>query len=303
MAVFLAGVTLVIAMLFIRRRKSTTGNAGTPLFVAAAVLGAIMLGVQSIRDYFLSGWLQYPLSLFSFTTPWTATDPVWNRTATLGNARNPADIWGSVDGYSWVGAWMSRLPSQWESYLVMALVITLISLLIISRLSRVTIHWRALALAIFPSAIAVLAWFLISPPSFRFGWGPLFSLLVIPIGVALHGIEQESTNARRFRQIPIAAVVTITVALIFVTVYSATVRLPPLLAPQPANFSLGSINLPYQATPVINVPAQAKTLDSGLVVLFPTESDQCWRNYPLCTPIIDQTVRLRGESLQQGFLP
>ncbi len=303
MAVFLVGVTLVIATLLIRRRTPTTGNVQTPLFVAAAVLGAIMLGVQSIRDYFLSGWLQYPLSLFSFATPWTATDPVWNRTATLGNARNPADIWGSVDGYSWVGAWVSRLPSQWETYLLFALVGVLITVFIVNRRSHTTIRWRALALAVFPSALASVAWFLFSPPSFRFGWGPVFSLLIIPVSFGIYLMAQQGQRTNNKNWIPPIAVGLLTVGLLGVIAYSGVFRLAPLMRPQPAQWEMGSVAVTYQATPVVAVPVQPTVLSSGLEILVPLESDQCWENFPLCTPIISESVRLQGDTIQQGFLP
>jgi len=303
MAVFLVGVTLVIATLLIRWRNSTMRNTGTPLIIAAGALGVIMLGVQSIRDYFLSGWLQYPLSLFSFTTPWTATDPVWNRTATLGNARNPSDIWGSVDGYSWIGAWVSRLPSQWETYLLLALAGVLITVFIVIRRSHTTVRWRALALTVFPSALASVTWFLFSPPSFRFGWGPVFSLLIIPVGFGIFLLAQQHERTTHRNWVPPVAMGLLAVGLLGVIAYSGVYRLAPLLSPHPATWAVGPVDVTYQATPVVTAPVQPEVLTSGLEITVPLKSDQCWENFPLCTPIFSDSVRLQGDTIQQGFLP
>ena len=91
MAVFLVVLTGVVIFRSIRLKVA---KRDFTFLVVPAALGLVLLAVQSVRDYILSGWLQYPVSVFSFDVPWKSSDPVWNRVATLGNARNPADIWG-----------------------------------------------------------------------------------------------------------------------------------------------------------------------------------------------------------------
>ncbi len=91
-------------------------------------MGIALLVVQTIRDYYLSGWFQFPLSIYSFGTPWAALDPTGFRAATLGNARNPEDIWGSVEGFAWVEPWVRRLPEQWEPFLIIALALAAVIL-------------------------------------------------------------------------------------------------------------------------------------------------------------------------------
>jgi hypothetical protein len=302
-AFFLIGITAVILLALIRlRHRLSTKRSLLPLLIAGGV-GLIVLLVQTIRDYFLSGWFQFPLSIYSFTTPWTAADPVWNRTATLGNARNPADIWGSVDGFNWVPAWVGRLPSQWESYLILVLALGLVLTIVIALYSRVAIPWRLTAIVLFPSLVSTLAWFFISPPAFRFGWGSVFSLFVIPLGLLLQRLTKETQPMALSRSFPRAILTLSIVGMLVVTAFSATMRLPKLLDPEPASFSLGPITLEYKATPVRFMPVTLKTLPSGLAISQPTESDQCWDNYPLCTPIVSDGVRLRGDAIQEGFLP
>jgi hypothetical protein len=45
-------------------------------------------------------------------------------------------------------------------------------------------------------------------------------------------------------------------------------------------------------------------LDSGLEILVPIESDQCWDNYPMCTPAPTPGLELRfpGQgTIDRGF--
>jgi len=44
-------------------------------------------------------------------------------------------------------------------------------------------------------------------------------------------------------------------------------------------------------------------LGPDLVIQQPTSSDQCWSRFPLCSPAPADGLRLRGPSLQDGFLP
>jgi len=303
MVVFLIGVALVIVLVSIRDRPARGTLSNWFPLVGAGFVGLLMLAVQTTRDYFLSGWFQFPLSLYSFNTPWTAIDPNGNRSATLGNARNPADIWGSVDGFAWVGTWIGRLPSQWETYLLMVLALALIVLITAARLNRIRMRWRALGVIMIPSALTTFTWFFFSPPAFRFGWGPVFSLFIIPIGVTLFTLARSNRRPTGVARLTPLAALTLAIGLLIVTSYTSAFRLPNLLNPQPASFTLGSIAIEYQLTPVVDVPIQERILSNDLVTTFPTESDQCWDNYPLCTPIVSESVRLRGEGIQNGFLP
>jgi hypothetical protein len=303
MAVFLIGVTFVIVLILIRDRSKRNPLSNLFPIIGAGFVGILMLAVQTTRDYFLSGWFQFPLSLYSFNTPWTALEPSWNRTATLGNARNPADIWGSVEGFAWVGPWVGRLPSQWEPYLILALALTLIFLTSATKLNRIRIRWRALGVILIPSALTTFTWFFFSPPAFRFGWGPVFSLLIIPIGVTLFTLARSNRHPTGVTRLAPLAALTLALGLVIVTSYTSAFRLPDLLNPQAASFTLGPLAIEYQLTPVVDVPTQERVLSNGLVTTFPTESDQCWDNYPLCTPIVSESVRLRDEGIQNGFLP
>lgn len=298
MVVF-AVATLIVA-LFASSRRFTGHKPPQPRRTQWALLAgltAALAAVQTARDYLLSGWLQYPLSLWPFDVPWRAPDPVWNRTPTLGAARDPSDLWAATEGYGWVGAWIGRLPSQWEAYLLALLLLAAVAAVLTV---RHRIRLRVLALVLTPVVALDLVWFLASPPSFRFAWGPLFALGVVPLGAAL----QAWGSARAPR--PMLHRVSLTIAalaVLAVTAVTAIWRSDPQTRTSAIEWRLGGISLSLPATPITDAPVREQALDSGLTVLIPTESDQCWANYPLCTAQLEPTVSLRGPGVADGFTP
>jgi len=303
MAIFLIGVLTAIGIWVIKFRKLQDGAKSFLPLILAGVLGMTLLVVQTFRDYYLSGWFQFPLSIYSFDTPWAAVDPDGNRAATLGNARDPEDIWGSIDGFSWVVPWVERLPNQWEPFLIILLSIATLILAFSVKRQEIRTPFCFLIVLLFPSVITSMVWFFFSPPAFRFGWGPIFSLFLIPMSVYVFQLmrNQQKTASLRFIAPTFTGVMIF--GLLIVTVYTATLRLPRLLDPMAEQFTLGSLEIEYQVTPVIIAPTLNRTLTSGLTVKQPTQSDQCWDRFPLCTPIVSETVVIREGTIESGFLP
>jgi hypothetical protein len=201
-------------------------------------------------------------------------------------------MWESVNGFNWFGVWFADRFTQWETYLFLLLALTVVVLAVRIRLGRS--FWRGVALSVLPSLVAVVSWFALTPPSYRFAWGPLFTLLTIPLGWLLW----KSALTR-------IAVVGGAFAVIAVTVFSAGFRLDWAAIDQDSDWSLG-VSIPYQVAPVESVPVVGQLLPSGLSVLVPVESDQCWDNYPLCTPAPSVGLRLRSGdqgNFGSGFLP
>jgi hypothetical protein len=254
--------------------------------------------VQSARDYLLSGWLQYPLSLFSFPVPWLAVDPSGNRAATIGNARNPADIWGSVNGFSWFGPYLSRLPNQWETYFVVALAALVITLLVLNIRWGKPLRWRTILLAQLPIVAGIFTWFFFSPPTFRFGWGVVFSfffvLAAFPFKIL---IENKEFPVERFLY------PAMTLMLVILVGFNLATRFQAGTVTESNTWSVGPLSIDYKHSPITPMPILEQELGSGLVVTLPTESDQCWDNYPLCTPSVIPSLAFRGPGLQNGLLP
>ncbi len=302
MVVFLVVLTLVLLYRLFR-----VGSLRNIQLLLPATLGLVLLVTQSARDYLLSGWLQYPLSLISFNVPWLAADPVWNRDATLGNARNPADIWGSLDGFAWVGPYLSRLPSQWETYFVAGLALIAIVLLTTVKLLRRKLLWRTVILAEVPIIGAVITWFFFSPPTFRFGWGPVFSLFFILIAFSLKSLYETAAPPNNLGKLislkKLLLVPALSLMLIAVVGFNIVFRFQADTVTQSSIWSLGPFTISYKLAPVIQVPTEEIMVESGLTLIAPTQSDQCWDNYPLCTPAVLPTISLLDKNLQEGLLP
>ena len=300
MGAYLVGLVLVILALLWRRRPPLRMLAAPACLPVA--LGAISLAVTTARDRVLSGWAQYPLSFFPFDVPWLASDPSPVRDATLGFHRNPEDLWNSVDGWNWIGPWLGSRVSQWETYelLALALVAVLSTSWALLRTSSVQLA-RGMAITTFPSALAVIVWWSLTPPSYRFAWGALFTLFSIPTGWALWGLtaNAKSTIAQRsrLRNLFLSG---LTLPALLVVVFSAIFRLDVESMTQRTQVNVG-VAIQIAVTPVLLAPVEEVDLESGLNVVRPIESDQCWWTYPLCTPGPDPRLEPLNGPWPRGF--
>jgi len=293
MVIFLVVLSLVLLyrLIGIRTQRAV-------YLLIPALLGIFLLIVQTARDYLLSGWLQYPLSLFSFPVPWLAVDPSGNRDATIGNARNPVDIWGSVEGFSWFVPYLSRLPSQWETYFLAALAALVITLLVLNTRLGKPLRWRTILLAQLPIVTGIFTWFFFSPPTFRFGWGVVFSFFFVLTAFPLKTLfENKGFPVRKFLY------PAMTLMLVILVGFNLATRFQFDTVTESNTWSVGPLSIDYKLSPITPMPILEQDLGSGLVVSSPTESDQCWDNYPLCTPSVIPSLTFRGPGLQNGLLP
>jgi hypothetical protein len=294
MAVFALAVLAVV--LFSQRRSSE--RISPKAWVSVLILGGVLGVIQSARDYLLSGWLQFPLSVFAFDVPWRAANPAENRTATLGAARDPLNLWDAAESWNWIGPWIQRLPMQWEPFLFIGLLVAAIVVLVPLRFR---IRWRLLLAITTPALVTVVIWFLFSPPSFRFAWGPVFALGILPLAMALHSWGT-GTNVRSRFDLPRWAFVAAGVVVLAVTVFTAVFRSDPQSRTELVVWQLGPVTIDVPAAPALLPPVREQMLTSGLMVRIPTESDQCWAVYPLCTAQLAPTVALRGNDIGKGFI-
>ncbi len=299
MAMFLIS-TLAIAVVLVYRSRATLARrlslkAGFVLLLLSSCAALVMAG----RDYILSGWLLYPLSVLPFGVSWRATDPESLRMATLGFARDPARTWESISGWEWVGAWISRLPSQWVFWEFVALsgaLVVTFAVIVAFKLNLRAVKWVLLAMV--PSVVTVVVWWTTSPPAFRFIWGPLFSLAAIPIGAGLWRLSRRDVVKGNLHKFVFACAA---VPILLVTLYSATTRFDSESLTEHRAWVAG-VSVPYAVAPIPLPPTQRASLSSGIQIASPTETDQCWGQYPLCTPQTTSTLRFLGDSLSGGFL-
>jgi hypothetical protein len=300
MGAFAAALVLVIAVRSWRR--PALGAPRWRITLAAVVAVTLTAGVAaSFRDYLLSGWLLYPLSVLSFDVPWRAPDPVFNRTATLGFHRDPDTLWEAAQGWDWIDAWVSRLPTQWETYLlIMGVLVAAVLVVLAARSSVHQAWWRVMVASGLPSAFMVVVWWVVTPPSFRFAWGPLFTLVAVPIGCSLWVLLKSPGLRYRSQSGMIVVILACSGPIVLVTGYSVAARFDSAAITSKRTWGPG---LPYAVAAVPEPNVAPRELPSGLVIQAPLEGEQCWDRWPLCTPQVDPTVRLRGPALVDGLLP
>jgi hypothetical protein len=283
MVLWAVGMVIVVGILCWRMRR------GSVWFLI--VVGAVVAAVVSARDFVLSGWLQYPLSIAPLPVSWRAPDPTPLREATLGYHRDPSDLWGSVSGYDWVGPWFARLPDYWETYLFIVLAVAAVVLWLLGRKSASrNIPLGVLALALTPSVIAIAGWFLASPPSFRFAWGMWFSLWGILIGLALWRLPLQALRR--------SAVWAGAGSLVGVVIVATAVKFADTDLTQKV---LTPAGITIAVAPFPQPDIEARTSSAGLEYLNPVTTDQCWDVYPLCTPSPAPELRFRGDGIEFGF--
>lgn len=301
MGFFAVATVLVVGALLWRRRGARVSPWLWGLTGGALVAMAV---VTLLRDRVLSGWLLYPLSILPLDVPWRAIDPTGWRDATLAAARDPLAPDGFVVAHSWqwIGPWMERLPTQWEPWFVLVGFAAAVVAWITAR-QRVGFpaSWRALGAGLAPSVIAVIAWFVVSPPSFRFIWGPLFSLLFLVIGAALVALSRSPRPWPRPRGTSVSALVACAVVVGLVTGYSTVARNQVGTITEGRDWTWGPVSIRYAVTPIPQPPVIPVEMRTGLVLETPEVGDQCWDNWPLCSFNMGDGIGLRGGSIQEGF--
>jgi len=150
-----------------------------------------------------------------------------------------------------------------------------------------------------PSIVTVVLWWLVTPPSFRFVWGALFTVATVPIGWAVwHMTRSSTTTTDGWGRLGRTSFVIVALPIAIVTGLSVALR-----------FDWAEVDTPYvvqpgidiSIAPVIVAPTDKLTLSSGIRIKTPAESDQCWATYPLCSPAPPGSLRLRGSTIAEGF--
>lgn len=299
LAFALASFALLVALII---RRHVGWRAFTRPLVVLVGLGILALAAAIARDRILSGWLQFPLSVFAFDVPWRSIDPTGERTATLGFHRDPANLWEAAQGWGWIGTWFGDRLQQWETYELVGLGLLAVVLAILAqRAVRPDGRWLAMCAAVAPSLIAVIIWWVATPPSYRFAWGPVFTLATVPIGWSLWLLSSRQRApdlaSRRWRTF---AVMGVAAPILVVTVYSAVMRLDTPSMTQQREWRAG-VSITYAVAPVTEPLVADFVTESGLVLLRPVDSEQCWARQPLCTSRPEPDLRLAGVTLAEGL--
>lgn len=293
-------LTLMVIVAVLLVRNSASVGRSTWVLLSALTLGLAL--VQGARDYVLSGWLLYPLSLFAFDVDWRASDPTALRTATLGAARDPSNLWESAANWEWVPGWLARSASTWEAPVLLALLILALGSLVWIRKKLTNQHRIMLLVALTPSVLASATWFIASPPSFRFAWPFLFSIPLLILALSLSLTEPRKIEISRVvTSLPQMSIVLVSLAVGFSSIFTLTARSHWDQRTEQATFGAGPTSMVYRTAPITDPVVQAKELRTGLTVVITQDTEQCWQRYPLCVPRIEESVRSRGPSIRDGF--
>lgn len=306
MLVYALGILIVLGARLWRRRSQGPGGALHWLLTAGVI---VAIGILiALRDRILSGWLLYPLSVLPMDVPWRSPDPTGWRDATLAAARDPQapDQYLVAHSWSWIPAWIERLPTQWETwFLLTGIVVTVVVAIVARRRAGFPRHPRPLVASLLPSGLAVAAWFALSPPSFRFIWGPLFTAVFLVLGAAARDLDHASCvppgrppHRRHLGRLLAGCAM----AVLVVVAYSGATRNQLDQVGEERVWALLGLQVPYAVAPVPMPPVVPVTMQSGLVLFTPEAGgDQCWDNYPLCSFSMGDRVALRGATIQDGF--
>lgn len=270
MGIVLVAVAAILAVLLTREGR---WRATAPTLAWIAAISALLAVATAIRDYVLSGWLVYPLSVLPFPVDWRADDAGWLRSITIGIARDPGPGYqDAATGYAWVPGWLGRLPSAWETWAIAALLAACIIVGVVAR-RRGQVRWRRLALLVLPGTLFLLAWVVALPPTWRLAWGAALGVPAAALGWLLHRAG--------VRPAPLAAGALVAVLVV----------------------GLGSAVLRYPAKPdrLPEVTTAPFLTDGGLTLLVPQGTDQCWASPLLCTSVPDVRLTPLGPAIEDGF--
>lgn len=267
--------SLVLIVLALRDRHSRAQRGLVLSAAVVSVLGLLLGLVSLLRDYRLSGWAVYPLSIFAFDVPWRAEDPTVLRAMTIGIARDPGPGYqNAAEGYAWFVPWVGRQLERWESWAFLALMVVAGFSALAAWSKGRSIRVRSLGLALLPFIVFALTWILLLPPTWRHSWGAIFGIGTILIGWFAWRLELAPRMWALW-----AAIAALSVALV-----ALTVRFPT----KPTDLESGRTTI--------------VTTESGLELLQPTDRDLCGTAPLLCTPMPRADLRLILKDLSGGFL-
>jgi len=265
-----------LILLWIVLRQRTIGV--KTVFWLSIGASTVLFFVMLIRDFILSGWVLYPYKIFSFNVDWVAPDPVTLIEAGKLWSRSPTPAYQQMgDGWAWVRPWLGANLISWVFLAILGCFILALAAFFVTR--KV---WRPRALLVImtPLILFLLIWFFLGAPHVRYSWAPLLLIGALPLAWAWQSIEVN--RGKSFLLMNLAQVV-IGIELILVVVISATVALPRLATEMPV------------------ITVEKVPLNDTVNLLVPQGTDQCWKNFPVCSGMPAAGLTLRGDTIVEGF--
>ena len=301
---YILPLALALVIFLVVRRKSGEGRGRAKFLTCAFVLAAVTTFVALVRDVFASGWLWYPLGIFSVPVPWAATSPGADQFVTLAFTRlgfASENYLVEIDGWNWIVPWVREyLPANAGTVILLLGLLALAAAAAVvypATRRRAAIHEPgklALVLALIPSVGCVVAWFLATPPAFRFIWGPLFCIPVIILAWSMANKPVERLRPLIMRGT--AGLLSLVLVVSGVSAFLSLVnsRNEPLQSTQMLGIGSGVRAVPKPSLTAID-------LDSGIRIYAPGgPTFQCWGEI-LCSPKRAPGIDGRSSDPGDGF--
>lgn len=298
---YLLPVAIAILVVVLRQRRAPSELVRSRIFVGSLAIAGSVVVFGLARDVLLSGWLWYPLGLVSLPVEWMAPDPAPVRDVAL--AFNRAGYTGSeymwsATGWDWVSLWISDyLPMNRGTLALLAglSIIAIVSMAVHRSRQAPQRFWFAMSLAVVPSLLTVVVWFVATPPAFRFVWGPLFMIPIIVIAWNASSIGNLSRFTSRDGVVAFSVVAVASVA-----VGSALLAVDRFDTGDVGPARVLGVTASAQRLP--SVDYVAVQLDSGVDILAPTgPMFLCW-NEPVCSREPADGLDGRTSAVRDGFV-
>ncbi len=271
---------LPLSLILLDRRKKIPFFAEKVAGYSFLFSGIITL-VWLARGIVHSGCLVFPavqscFQGFSWTVPASITagyGSLIKLTARFPHIQPPK----AVTDWSWTGYWLREQLSSIDFVLSSGLLVAALITLFLAR-SRV----KEMLWLIFSLIAAILFWFF-TAPDMRFGAGYLWSLSLLILSMAIHGLHKASVAMRKIVPIILLSVILILIVPLRNQLYFG---LPPLRK------AFRNIREFLFILPVPASETETRLSVDGIPVHLPVKGQDCWFSELPCTPFLYENLRI-----------
>ncbi|MBV9297388.1 MAG: hypothetical protein JO066_00280 [Verrucomicrobia bacterium] len=276
--------TLVSVLAFVLRNRSGFSSVKV---IKLLVFAAMLIVTWIVRSVIASGYLVYPLAATGLPVDWKVPEHLVRDelNAIVGWARLPvAQSWKIIGTWDWVRGWLLRMADRPDIVAPLGLIFICgicWSFFGVRSLRQTDSSVRSLNSLLGVGLISLAFWFW-SAPDPRFLGASLWIIVLWAVGTTID-LSWPDNRTKISRMI---------VLLFWVSVILTFVRNGLALTTSTGGKWAQSI-----PPPVLT----ARTTRSGLVVHTPLPGGYCWDGKLPCTPFFRPQLKLRGNSLAEGF--
>jgi hypothetical protein len=260
------------------------------------IVAVVFLTPWFARSVIQSGYLVYPVAALDiFQVDWKvpSSDANVERDAIVAYARLPRLERSEVLAMPtniWLRQWFANLTLNRKLVLGLGVLspFLLIGILTVETLWRERFRiWNIYLLQVYLTVLIGGIYWLFTAPDFRFGYGFLLLLILIPLLLPVTWISRELNS--RTRLLPITVAIGL---ILFQVVFLAR-------SFQPATF-LQRVLLPLNYPVFPSEPCALK--DRKVLCASEISYNECWYDPFPCIPFPRPEVEFRGKTLQEGFI-